>query len=82
MPATPKESTRALATTFNTNRTYINVPARSRGHDQLIKDGQDAGEIAKQDTGGANIKNGMPERYTVKTLSEIGLTARALATAN
>ena len=40
---------------------------------QLIKDGQDAGEIAKQNTGGANIKNGMPERYTVKTLSEIGL---------
>jgi len=47
---------------------------------QLIKDGQDAGEIAKQNTGGANIKNGMPERYTVKTLSEIGLTAKESST--
>ena len=78
MPATPKESTRALATTFNTNRTYINVPARSRGHGQLIKDGQDAGEIRKESQSfGTASDTFMASEKTPRTLSEIGLTARA-----
>ena len=42
----------------------------------LIKQGQERGEIASQNKGGANISNGMPEGNTVKTLSEIGLTAK------
>jgi len=43
---------------------------------ELIKQGQERGEIASQNKGGANISNGMPEGNTVKTLSEIGLTAK------
>jgi len=44
---------------------------------KLIKEGQDNGEIARQDRGGANIKNGVSDGNTVpKTLSDIGLTRK------
>lgn len=43
---------------------------------KLVQEGQAKGEIASQKMGGANIKNGMPEKNTVKTLSDIGLTAK------
>lgn len=43
---------------------------------RLIEDGQQRGEIAKRDKGGANIvrSNGVIGGDTVKTLSEIGIT--------
>ena len=47
---------------------------------QLIKDGQDAGEIAKQDTGGNVFKYATPEDIKPRTLSEIGLTAKESST--
>ena len=43
---------------------------------KLIKDGQQRGEIAKQNNGGANIPNGVPEKNTVKTLSDIGISRK------
>lgn len=45
----------------------------------LIREGQERGEIASQNKGGANIaKNGIPEENTDKprTLSDVGLTAK------
>lgn len=43
---------------------------------RLIQEGQERGELASQNKGGANISNGVPERNTVKTLSDIGLTRK------
>ena len=39
---------------------------------QLIDEGQQRGEIASQNKGGANIPNGVPDSNTVKTLTDIG----------
>ncbi len=47
---------------------------------QLIKEGQERGEIAKQNYGGANIANGVSEMNTVKTLSDIGISRKESST--
>jgi N6-adenosine-specific RNA methylase IME4 len=47
---------------------------------KLIEKGQERGEIATQDKGGANIPNGVPEQNTVKTLPSIGVTRKESST--
>jgi len=49
---------------------------------QLIKEGQERGEIAKQDTGGtgSNQYGSVPERNTCKTLSDIGISRKESST--
>ena len=39
---------------------------------KLTPEGQQRGEIASQNKGGANIPNGVPDSNTVKTLTDIG----------
>jgi len=47
---------------------------------KLIREKQEAKEIARQDHGGANIKNGVPDGNTVITLPEIGITRKESST--
>lgn len=47
---------------------------------QLIKDGQDAGEIAKQDDGYTGNQWGVPVGNTPKTLTDIGISRRESST--
>jgi len=64
-----------IGLTAKESSTFKQIDSPGPGHHR-----QDAGEIAKQDTGGNVFKYATPEDIKPRTLSEIGLTAKESST--
>jgi len=64
-----------IGLTAKESSTFKQIDSPDPGHHR-----QDAGEIAKQDTGGNVFKYATPEDIKPRTLSEIGLTAKESST--